>query len=181
MRWLLVAGAVALVAALSFVLLRAPSGLDRRYGPDGVVLGSPQPAEGDPAPPGPSPCPTLAPTKPAPSTIACGPAAGPGNGTGADGVCTGAETAPPCGPGAVPGTYYAYSLPLRCDGLVVFDGKVWKSELPPPFAGPTEDVWMALTPGGGGVGFISVRGDVGFTLESASPSLPPAPPCPATP
>src|SRR6266498_2932754 len=54
----------------------------------------------------------------------CGPPHAAGNGAGPEGVCLGTETAPPCGPGAVPGRYYPCTLPLRCDGLVVFDGKL---------------------------------------------------------
>ena len=184
MRWLTVFGGVALMVALSVaVLLSAPSGLSVRYGPDGNPVTSPAPSRGEDPLPSSPPCPRPAPTTPAPATISCGPAAGPGNGAGPGGVCTGTETAPPCGPGAMPGTYYPYSLAERCDGLAVFDGKVWRSELPPPVAGPTQHVWMALAPGGG-AGFISPQGVVGFTRESSigdagTPLLPVASPCPA--
>lgn len=177
MRWILVAAAAVLVLVLSVVLIRGPSGLNVRYLPGGIPDTTPSPVRGDRAPPVPAPCPTPPPASPAPSTISCGPVAGPGNGTGAGGVCKGLETVPPCGPGTVPGRYYAYSLPVRCDGLAVFDGTVWRSELPAPFNGPPEEVWMALAPDGRGAGFISQRGDVGFLPAPDVTLLPTPGPC----
>jgi len=110
----------------------------------------------------------------------CGPPPGPGNGTGPDGECTGSESSPPCGPGAIPGHYYAYTLPERCDGRAIFDGQLWVSELPPPQEGPPMQVWMALAPGGNGAGFIAPNGAVGFRPYTGQPPSacqpPPLPP-----
>lgn len=80
---------------------------------------------------------------------------------GPGGQCTGKETVPPCGSGAVPGRYYAYTMSGRCNGLVTFDGRRWVSELPPPYPVPAFHVWMRLQIGGG-LGFISPTGSVGL-------------------
>lgn len=92
----------------------------------------------------------------------CGPDPGAGDGAGPDGTCNGTEQAPPCGPGVIPGRYYAYTMPGTCSGLVTFDGRQWVSELPPP--SPTADyfVWIRLDPRGS-VGWISPSGAVGLT------------------
>jgi len=126
----------------------------------------------------PTSCPTDVSTPSMPYGKYCGPQPIAGNGLGPDGVCTGAETAPPCGPGAVAGQYYAYTLPgydpaPGCDGLIYFDGRRWLSELPPPDtdspAAP-QYVWMALQ-ADGRLGFISPNGAVGF--DPATPATQP--------
>jgi hypothetical protein len=94
----------------------------------------------------------------------CGPSPRPGNGSGPGGQCSGHETAPPCGPGAAAGTYYPYTLPVRCDGRITFDGRQWESELPPVANGPDLWVWMRLGPGGQ-LRFVSPDGTIGFTLD----------------
>jgi hypothetical protein len=99
----------------------------------------------------------------------CGPSPQPGNGAAPDGRCSGHETAPPCGPGAVVGTYYAYTLPVRCDGLIIFDGRRWESDLLPPSTGPDLWVWMRLAPGGH-LRFVSPVGTVGFTAGTGHAS-----------
>lgn len=78
----------------------------------------------------------------------CGPRPPAGNGLGPDGECTGRETGPPCGPGVIPGKYYAYTMPGSCSGLIIFDGRRWVSELPPSTPVPAFDVWMRLTSSG---------------------------------
>jgi hypothetical protein len=97
----------------------------------------------------------------------CGPSPQPGNGSGPGGQCSGHETALPCGPGAVVGTYYPYTLPVRCDGRIIFDGRRWESELPPVTNGPDLWVWMRLGPGGQ-LRFVSPDGTIGFTLDRAN-------------
>jgi hypothetical protein len=99
----------------------------------------------------------------------CGPPPQPGNGSDPGGRCSGHETAPPCGPGAVVGTYYAYTLPVRCDGLITFDGRRWTSDLLPPSRGPDLWVWMRLAPGGH-LRFVSPVGTIGFTSGKAHAS-----------
>jgi len=119
-------------------------------------------ADGSQPPPDTPPCPAHQAT---PSTVGgrfCGPSPGPGNGSGPNGSCTGAETGPPCGHGVVPDRYYAYTMPGTCDGLVTFDGKRWVSELPPPSPSPEFSVWIRLG-AGGSVGWISPSGAVGLT------------------
>ena len=91
----------------------------------------------------------------------CGPAPHAGNGSGPNGTCAGSETGPPCGPGAVPGRYYAYTMPGTCTGLITFDGKQWVSELPPPTPEPDFYVWIGLGTNGT-PGWISPDGAVGF-------------------
>jgi hypothetical protein len=95
----------------------------------------------------------------------CGPLPTPGNGLGPNGECTGRETTVPCAAGVVPGKYYTFTLPGRCDGVIVFDGRRWISELPPPTDVPDFDVWMRLDPNGG-LGFIGPRGAVGFNPDN---------------
>jgi hypothetical protein len=127
------------------------------------------PSESHPAPPA-APCPTNAAVPSMATGRYCGPLPHPGNGLGAQGECTGRETDPPCGPGVVPGRYYAYTLPGTCDGLIVFDGRRWVSELPPPTPQPDRDVWMTLTLGTR-PNWISPAGAVSF-LPYAGQTLP---------
>ncbi len=119
-------------------------------------------AEGGRPPPDPQPCPAHQAT---PSTAGgrfCGPSPDPGNGSGPNGSCTGAETVPPCGRGVVPDRYYAFTMPGTCSGLVTFDGRQWVSELPPPSPSPDFFVWIRLG-AGGSAGWISPSGAVGLT------------------
>ena len=120
------------------------------------------------APPAASPCPPDMSTPSMATGSFCGPAPHAGNGLGPDGLCTGQETRPPCGPGAVAGRYYAYTLPGSCDGRVVFDGRLWVSELPPPTQRPDMYVWMRLDPDGD-LGFIAPNGAVGFLPDTGKP------------
>jgi len=113
------------------------------------------------APPTPPPCKAGQPTPTMATGSYCGPAPHAGNGSGPDGTCTGTEITPPCGPGVVPGRYYAYTMPGTCGGLITFDGRQWVSELPPPTTEPDFYVWMALGPSGG-LGWIGPDGAVGF-------------------
>jgi hypothetical protein len=113
------------------------------------------------APPTPPPCKANQRTPTTATGRFCGPAPGPGNGSGPDGTCSGTETSPPCGPGVVPGRYYAYTMPGTCSGLITFDGKQWVSELPPPTVVPNFYVWMNLG-ASGTLGWISPKGAVGF-------------------
>jgi hypothetical protein len=71
-----------------------------------------------------------------------------------------------------PGRYYPYTLPLRCDGLALFDGRRWYSMLTPPTEGGTMHVWMRLGPSGF-VGFVSPSGAVGFNPDQGQTP----PPC----
>ncbi len=87
-------------------------------------------------------------------------------------VGPGKESGPPCGPGVVVGQYYPYTLPGQCDGRIIFDGRTWQSELPPPTEVSPFPVWMGLT-ATGRLGFISPRGAVGFDPVGAGPP----PPC----
>jgi hypothetical protein len=123
-----------------------------------------------PAPRSPVVCPTPPPSVPGlVGGSYCGPTPTSGNGDGPEGECTGGETAPPCGPGAVAGQYYDYTLPQSCTGVVEFDGRQWVSELPPPSDGPPIDVWMELQPTGQRAGWISPRGAVGFQPDDGQP------------
>ncbi len=130
----------------------------------------------------PSPCPVPTPTVPIWNSTYCGPPPPAGNGYGPEGQCTGQELTPPCGPGAVPGQYYPYSLPIRCGGQIIFDGKLWDSELPPPMNGPPMDVWMTINASATEVSFIAPTGAVAFDPDHGQP-LPPCrtPPTPAPP
>jgi len=101
----------------------------------------------------------------------CGPEPHAGNGNGPDGLCVGSEKSPPCAAGVTVGHYYSYTLPGTCDGRILFDGRRWISELPPPTNGPDMYVWMRLD-STGGLGFISPRGSVGFQPDAGKPPLP---------
>ena len=74
----------------------------------------------------------------------CGPTPPPGSGFGPSGECTGRETAPPCGLGMIPDRYYAYTLPGRCDGRLILDGRHWRSELPPAMPVPDQYGWVKI-------------------------------------
>lgn len=99
----------------------------------------------------------------------CGPPPPAGNGFGPGGVCTGRETAAPCGPGVVPGRYYAYTVPGSCTGLIIFDGRRWVSELPPPSPVAPFHMWLRLGPNGQSLGSISPDGAVGYVPYTGQP------------
>jgi hypothetical protein len=121
-------------------------------------------------PPAPRPCPANQ-VEPSMATGSfCGPLPPRGNGLGADGVCTGQETTPPCGPGVVPNRYYAYTLPGKCDGLFIFDGRRWVAELTPSPDANTY-VWMQLS-AADAVRWIGPTGSVGFRPYSGLPVAP---------
>ena len=125
-------------------------------------------ADASQPPPDAPPCPAHQAT---PSTAGgryCGPSPGPGNGSGPDGSCTGAETGPPCGHGVIPDRYYAFTMPGTCSGLVTFDGRRWVSELPPPSPAPDVYVWIRLG-AGGSVRWISPSGAVSLTPYVGQP------------
>jgi hypothetical protein len=141
----------------------------------GIRIGGSEPA------PNPPPCPA---GLTAPTVIDgqyCGPPPPAGNGLGPGGVCIGNETTTPCGPGVTVGQYYAYTVPGTCDGLIIFDGKRWVSELPPPYPVPDFHVWLGLS-ADGVLRFIGPLGQVSFTpytgqsLTQCSASGPPAMP-----
>jgi hypothetical protein len=116
---------------------------------------------GSPPAPEPPPCPAVQSVPSMDTGRFCGPAPGSGSGLGPSGECTGNETAPPCGPGVVPGRFYAYTVPGTCNGLMTFDGKQWVSELPPPNPVPDFDVWLQLGTDGS-VRWIAPIGSVGL-------------------
>jgi hypothetical protein len=117
------------------------------------------------APRTPPPCPTHA-VKPSDKTgTYCGPTPYAGNGLGPGGECTGQESKPPCGPGVVIGRYYAYTLPVRCDGLIVFGGRRWYATLTPPTDEPDIDVWMRLE-SAHSARWISPLGSVGYLPDT---------------
>lgn len=169
------AGLVALVAAGTAVELTLSSGPHLAASPPARVRAVPsmtttggaslakRPAAGTSygqidRPVAPSPC-----TSQAEPTMAsgrfCGPVPGPGSGLGADGQCTGQETAAPCGPHVVVGRFYAYTVPGSCSGLLTFDGRLWVSELSPPSPVPDFYVWIQLGVDGS-VRWISPNGSV---------------------
>jgi hypothetical protein len=109
-------------------------------------------------------------TQPSMSTgTFCGPTPSRGAGLGPAGECTGRETTPPCGPGMVAGRYYAYTLPGRCDGRLILDGRRWRSELPPPKLVPDMFVWVSVARDNQHAGFISPRGTVSFDPDYGQP------------
>lgn len=122
-------------------------------------------------PPLPPPCPENMTTPSAATGGYCGPEPVAGNGLGPDGQCTGDEAAPPCGPGAEPDRYYAYTWANSCDGWVIFDGRRWQSQLlPPADAGhDTRYVWMRID-SAGRVGLISPTAVVGFDPDTGQPT-----------
>jgi hypothetical protein len=104
----------------------------------------------------------------------CGPPPHAGNGAGPDGTCTGNETTPPCGPGVMLSSYYAYTVPGHCESRIIFDGKPWISELPPPATALALYVWMRLDPGGR-LYFIAPAGSVAFDADTGQPAQPAQP------
>ncbi len=139
-------------------LLRVPT--------DTPTSTSSRPCSSFDCPPGPAAlCPPHQ-TEPSMRTSFCGPKPVAGNGLGPSGECTGRETAPPCAAGMVPGRYYAYTLPGRCDGRLVLDGRHWFSSLPPPTNVPDIDVWAYVAPGGKTAGFIAPAGAVQFEPDT---------------
>ena len=95
----------------------------------------------------------------------CGPIPPAGNGLGPDGACTGTEVTVPCGAGVTIGQYYAFTVPGGCDGLIIFDGQRWVSELAPSTPVPDFYVWMRLD-ADGTLRYISPTGSVGFNPYS---------------
>jgi hypothetical protein len=178
-----VAGVAAVVLALGGFLLsnigvRAPShhslatGAPAVRSPSSSAIGAPRPSGVGSAhglAPGPvPPCPTDVAVPTMASGRYCGPVPPAGNGLGPDGVCTGEETTVPCGPGVTIGQNYAYTVPGGCDGLIIFDGQRWVSELPPPTAVTDFYVWMSLS-ANGTLRFISPTGAVSFTPYTGQP------------
>jgi hypothetical protein len=154
----------------------APSSTTPTHSPSAGADGNPSSAGtdnqglGQPPPEAP-PCPAGQSVPSMDTGRFCGPAPGPGTGLGPSGECTGDETAPPCGPGVVPGRFYAYTVPGTCNGLMSFDGKQWVSELPPPNPVPDFDVWIQLGTNGL-VGWIAPIGAVGlqpYTDQTLAP------------
>lgn len=95
----------------------------------------------------------------------CGPAPGPGNGSGPEGSCVGTETVPPCGPGMVAGKYYAYTLLSSCTNDYI-DGRWWRNELP---GGSGQlNVWISVNTTGSAAGWIGPNGAVGFEPSTAA-------------
>ena len=112
------------------------------------------------------PCPSDSNTPSMASGSYCGPAPHAGNGLGPNGECDGHETLPPCGAGAVVGTYYAYTEPQDCAGNpIYFDGRLWYSTLGPPANLPDTYVWMALEPDGQ-LEAISPTESIGFNPDT---------------
>jgi hypothetical protein len=68
-----------------------------------------------------------------------------GNGPGPAGTCNGTETAPPCGPGVVPGKYYPYTWAAGCSQRAFFDGRTWQGTLRPTQQQPPIKGWIILT------------------------------------
>jgi len=100
----------------------------------------------------------------------CGPVPSAGNGFGPQGECTGREVRPPCGPGMPVGHFYSYTLPGRCDGRLILDGRHWISELPPPKPVPDMYVWVSVGWSQSHAGFISPAGSVGFDVDHGQPA-----------
>ncbi len=66
------------------------------------------------------------------------------------------------------GTYYPFTLPTTCTGKVLFDGRDWVSELPPPKAATIQDVWISLGPTATSAGWVG-PGAVGFKPYAGQP------------
>lgn len=115
-------------------------------------------------PPTPPPCPAHL-SQPSFTTGGfCGPAPHAGDGLGPGGECMGQETTPPCGPGTQIGTYYNYTLPQKCNGLIIFDGRRWYATMTPPTDEPDIDVWMRLE-SANAARWIGPMGTVGYVLD----------------
>jgi hypothetical protein len=129
---------------------------------------------GDP-PRRPHPCPSNVTVPTITSGQYCGPVPPAGDGLGTGGTCTGQENTIPCGAGVTFGKYYAYTMPGTCEGLIIFDGRRWVSELPPPTPIPDFHVWISIR-ADGTVRYISPTGQVSFapylgqSLNVCSPS-----------
>jgi hypothetical protein len=99
-----------------------------------------------------------------------------GQGTGKDGVCTGAEKGPPCATGVVTGRYYAATIPSGCGHPIVFDGRRWWSDPTTVVGGQgrTVHAWLRS------VGPRSVEAIGGFGAVTLRPvAVPPAKACPS--
>jgi hypothetical protein len=107
----------------------------------------------------------------------CGPEPRAGDGLGPDGVCTGRETAPPCGPGVEPGRWYPYTLAIGCDAHTIFNGRRWLSTLGPPAAEQTpRPVWIKLrSPDDAGVLSPTMAIDYRPDPDGPATSCPPQP------
>ncbi len=62
--------------------------------------------------------------------------------------CTAASGGPPCGAGAIPGHAYAYLLPARCAGAILFDGRRFTAPQPDrwPTSATTGSIRLDTTP-----------------------------------
>jgi hypothetical protein len=121
-------------------------------------------------------------TEPSMGNGYCGPEPRAGNGDGPDGLCTGREPGPPCGPGVEPGRWYPYTLAISCDAHALFDGRRWISTLgPPPGDEAPRHVWIQLY-SGEQAGVLSPTMAVGYKLDPAGPATtcPPPPTPPST-
>jgi len=154
---------------------------------DAPVAGAPTPtttstAADAPRPPASTvpPCPPDA-TEPSMGNGYCGPEPQAGNGDGPDGLCTGREAGPPCGPSAEPGRWYPYTLAISCDAHTIFSGQRWLSTLgPPPAAEAPRHVWIQLS-ASDQAGVLSPTMAVGYKLDPDGPPTTCPLPQPATP
>jgi len=69
----------------------------------------------------------------------------------------------------IPDRYYAYTLPGRCDGRLIFDGGHWRSELPPQMPVPDEYGWVKISANRKSAGWISPHGTFGFDPDTGQP------------
>jgi len=119
-------------------------------------------------------------TEPSMGNGYCGPEPQAGNGDGPDGLCTGREARPPCGPGAEQGHWYPYTLAISCDAHTIFNGQRWASTLgPPPAAEAPRHVWIQLY-ASDQAGVLSPTMAVGYKIDPGGPPTT-CPPQPATP
>ena len=95
----------------------------------------------------------------------CGPAPGPGNGSGPHGSCVGTEAAAPCGAGMIAGRYYSYTLISNCTNDYI-DGRWWTNEL--PGGSGAMDVWVSVASDASDAGLIGPTGAVGFAPSAAT-------------
>ena len=101
-------------------------------------------------------------------------AAPPGSGKGPAGTCDGRETAPPCGPGVVVGTYYPYTWAQDCGARAYFDGHMWEGTLRPTQQQPPSRGWMILTAP------TAARWTGSNGTDGLTPAAGPATACPAS-